>query len=133
MSSQPGPTLVLTVSCALYAVYTDCVYLASAVHTHACLRLIRSASITAYTSLVFCVSVGCYVTSSLPSNELLLLLVPGGAVTSSPLPLVSRPDGESTATRKNFYTVSQIQMDLRTGNVDCGETGVAVGSLATAE
>ena len=54
-------------------------------------------------------------------------------MTSSPLPLVSRPDGESTASRKNFYTVSQIQMDLRTGNVDCGETGVAVGSLASAE
>ena len=32
---------------------------------------------------------------------------------------------------KNFYMVSQ--RDLRTGNVDCGETGVAVGSLASAK
>jgi len=32
---------------------------------------------------------------------------------------------------KNFCMVSQ--RDMRTGNVDCGETGVAVGSLASAE
>ena len=32
---------------------------------------------------------------------------------------------------KNFYMVSQ--RDLRTGNVDRGETGVAVGSLASAK
>ena len=32
---------------------------------------------------------------------------------------------------RHFYMVSQ--RDLRTGNVDCGETGVAVGSLASAK
>jgi len=32
---------------------------------------------------------------------------------------------------KNFYTVSQ--RDLRASDVDCGEIGVAVGSLASAE
>ena len=81
--------------CAVRCIYRLCVPCQCSTYTclPACLRLIRSANITAYTSLVFCVSVGCYVTSSLPSNELLLLLVPGRAVTSSPLPLVSRHDG----------------------------------------
>jgi len=32
---------------------------------------------------------------------------------------------------KNFYMVSQ--RDLRGSNVDCGEIGVAVGSLVTVE
>ena len=37
----------------------------------------------------------------------------------------------SSVTPRIFYMVSQ--RDLRTGNVDCGETGVAVGSLASAK